>query len=267
MDKSRLKGFSRKLNTKQAIRETETVLQTLEKRTLGTTQLTRGNLAEETMHAHTSRVTMGPCDFLSKDVDSNDIELKLLYDQYLQKIMTQLILKKKQKETEKLFLSQLATIDKEYDRNKEKLFKLKARELDIINLTKIQNDIDSQLSDVKADTKREDIETVKNILSQLCCLLQPLDALRLDNIILPDTPEEREEMYKTLKSCSETLKSIINLIGDKNETYQSVNNGLKEFTNTFNDVQDHQKRLEKELCTLQGLVLKSASMSLNQNHN
>ncbi|CAL7935256.1 unnamed protein product [Xylocopa violacea] len=248
MDKSKLRGIRRE-------------------RTPGTPELIRRNVADDTIHAHSSRVTMGPCDFLPKDVDCNDMELKLLYDQYLQKIMTQLILEKKQEEKEKLFLSQLATIDKEYDHNEEKLFKLKTRELDIINLNKIQNEVDLLLSDVKTCTKREDIKAMKNILSQLYSLLQPLDALRLDNIILPDTPEEWETMSKTLKSCSETLKSIINLIGDKNETYQSVNSGLKEFVSTFNDVQDHQKRLEKELCTLQGLVLKSASMSLMPNHN
>lgn len=86
------------------------------------------------------------------DTDCNDIELKLLYDQYLQKILTERILRRKAEEREKLFLSQLATIAKDWDCNVEQLFKLKTRERDITNLTKAQNDIDSQIIDVNNST-------------------------------------------------------------------------------------------------------------------
>lgn len=85
---------------------------------------------------------------LDRENDSNDIELKLLYDQYLQSLMTEIILKKKAEEEGKLFLSQLTAISKERDCNEDKLFKLKTRERDIINLTKMQNDIDFQVKDV-----------------------------------------------------------------------------------------------------------------------
>lgn len=196
------------------------------------------------------------------DSECNDVELKLLYDQYLQKIMTEIILKKKTEEKEKLFLSQLATIAKEYDHNEEKLFKLKTRERDIINLTEIQNEIDSQILDVNNCTRGEENKILEKILSQLYNLLKPLDILRCDNIVLPETPEEWEETKQALKSCSESLKSIIDLIGTKIESYQSVNEGIKEFVRTLNNIKDHQRRLEKELYELQALTLKSASLTL-----
>ncbi|KOC67457.1 hypothetical protein WH47_11636, partial [Habropoda laboriosa] len=266
-------------------------------RSVSTPELVRRNLAESTLNVRASsshhRQTMAASDFALPqsftkkgstmdrmsilptqtsldgiiDSDSDDIELKLLYDEYLQNILTEIILKKKAEEKEKLYLSQLATIAKECEQNEEKLFKLKIRERDIINLTRIQNEVDSQIIDVHNCTKGEDVKTLENILSQLHSLLRPLDVLRCNNIVLPDTPEEWEETSKLLQSCSETLKSIMDLIGTKKESYETVNNGIKEFVSTANDIEDYQKRLEKELCNLQILVLKTASLSLMQSHN
>ncbi|XP_017787769.1 PREDICTED: uncharacterized protein LOC108570420 [Habropoda laboriosa] len=245
-------------------------------RNASTPELVKRNLADSTLNIHASsshhRQTMAASDFtlpqsftknrntknhipmLSTqtsldgilDSDSDDIELKLLYDEYLQNIMTEIILKKKAEEKEKLCISQLATIAKE---------------------SKIQNEIDSQIIDVNNCTKGEDFKTLENILSQLHSLLRPLDVLHCNNIILPDTPEEWKETSKLLKSCSETLKSIMDSIGTKKESYKTVNNGINEFVSTANDIEDHQKRLEKELRNLQILVLKTASLSLMQSHN
>ncbi|XP_076248483.1 uncharacterized protein LOC143188227 [Calliopsis andreniformis] len=199
---------------------------------------------------------------LERDNESKDTELKLLYDEYLQKIMTEIILKKKLEEKEKLFLSRLATVAKECDSNLEKLFKLETRERDIIYLTKIQNDIDAQIIEVNKVTKNENIKMLKSISSQLYSLLQYVDVLRCNNVILPESSEEWNELHKTLKSCNETLKFIMDLIGTKSETYQSLNNDIKDFLNTYNNIQDHHKRLEKELGDLQALVLKTTSLSL-----
>ncbi|CAD1471895.1 unnamed protein product, partial [Heterotrigona itama] len=174
------------------------------------------------------------------DSDCSDMELKLLYDQYLQNTLTEIILKKKTEEKEMLFLSQLATISKEYDHNEEKLFKLKTRERDVINLSKIQNEIDSQINDANNCTSEEN-KNLQKTLSQLYNLLEPLDKLRCDNIILPETPEEWEETKEALKSCSETLKLIMDLIGTKSESYQSINKGVKEFMQTLSDIEDNQK--------------------------
>ncbi|XP_006620167.1 uncharacterized protein LOC102677942 isoform X2 [Apis dorsata] len=177
--------------------------------------------------------------------ECDDTEMKLLYDQYLQNMMLEVILKKKAKEKAELFLCQLATITKEYEHNEDKLFKLKTRERDIINLIKIQNDIDSQIIDVNNYT----------------------NLLRCSDIILPETPEEWKETSKTLKLCSENLKSIIDLIGTKNETYQDINIHIKEFVNIINNIENHQERVEKMLCSLQALVLKTASLCLMQCHD
>ncbi|XP_017763777.1 PREDICTED: uncharacterized protein LOC108553413 [Eufriesea mexicana] len=201
------------------------------------------------------------------DAECSDMELKLLYDQYLQKIMSEIIVKKNAEKYEKLFLSELATIAKECEHNETKLLKLETRERDITNLIKLQDDIDSQIIDANNCIKGDDNEMLEKILSQLHTRLQPLDVLRCNNIVLPDTPEEWEETSKTLKSCSETLKSIMNLIGTKNESYQNISKNIKEFVDTVNNIEEHRKRLEKELCNLQALALKTASLTLMQNHN
>ena len=198
------------------------------------------------------------------DADCNDTELMLLYDEYLQNIMMDIILKKKAEDMEKLYVSRLAAMAEERERAEEKLFKLKTRKRDIINLTKAQNEIDSQLVDVNKYTKNADIKTLESILSQLHSLLQCLDTLHCNNIVLPETREEWKETTEALKSCNDTLKSIMDLIGTKNESYQSVNNGIKEFLNAYNDIEGHHKRLEKELCDLQALVLEATSLSLMQ---
>lgn len=72
--------------------------------------------------------------------------------------------------------------------------------------------------------------------------MQPLDLLRCNDIILPETPEEWKETSKTLKLCSESLKSIIDLIGTKSETYQDINMHIKEFVNIVNNIENHQER-------------------------
>ncbi|XP_029032448.1 uncharacterized protein LOC114871115 [Osmia bicornis bicornis] len=218
------------------------------------------------------RSVMGSTQILSEgnsiiDSESNDVELKLLYDEYLQNTMTEIILKKKAEERKQLFLSQLATIAKECEHNEEKLFELKTRERDIINLTKIQNDIDKQITDINNCINSEDSKKLNDILSKLHSLLQPLDKLRCNNIILPETPEEWEEMIQNLKSCNATLESITDLIGTKKESYQNVNSGIKEFINTFNNIENYTKRLEKDISDLEVLILKSASLSLAQSDN
>ena len=218
------------------------------------------------------RSVMGSTQILSEgnsinDSESNDVELKLLYDEYLQNTMTEIILKKKAEERKQLFLSQLATIAKECEHNEEKLFELKTRERDIINLTKIQNDIDKQIIDINNCINSEDSKKLIDILSKLHSLLQPLDKLRCNNIILPETPEEWEEMIKNLKLCNATLESITDLIGTKKESYQNVNSGIKEFINTFNNIENYTKRLEKDISDLEVLILKSTSLSLAQSDN
>lgn len=87
----------------------------------------------------------------------------------------------------------------------------------------------------------EEKKKLQKTLSQLYNLLEPLDELRCDNIVLPETPEEWKRTKEALKSCSETLKVIMDLIGTKSESYQSVNKGVKEFVQTLSDIEDNQK--------------------------
>lgn len=83
---------------------------------------------------------------------------------------------------------------------------------------------------------------MENLLSQLNRLLKPLDVLPCNNIILPNTSGEWEEVSKALKSCSKTLMSIMDLIETKSESHESINNGIKEFVNSVNEIENHQRR-------------------------
>ncbi|XP_076622982.1 uncharacterized protein LOC143342712 [Colletes latitarsis] len=198
----------------------------------------------------------------SVDTDCNNTELQLLYDEYLQRIMIENILEKKAQKKKKSFSLQLAKIAKELDHVEEKLFKLETRERDIINLTKLQNDIDKQIANAKTSIKREYIEKLENTLSQLHSFLQRFDVLQYSNIILPETPEEWKEAIQTLRSCSDTLKSSVSIIDTKTDTYKSVNDGITNFLNIHNTIENLHKRLGKEIGELQVLALKIASLAL-----
>lgn len=80
------------------------------------------------------------------------------------------------------------------------------------------------------------------MLSKLQSLLQPMDILRCNGIILPKTRDEWERTREILTKCSNTLKSIIDLIGSKGETYCAVNDGLKNFVETYNKIENLQKK-------------------------
>ncbi|KAG7211458.1 hypothetical protein KM043_010740 [Ampulex compressa] len=194
--------------------------------------------------------------------DFNDMELKLLYDEYLQSIMAEIVIQKKTQEKKNLILTQLATIAMESDQDEEKLFKLKTRERDIINLIKVQNKLDEQLVEVTEYSKNDKMKMLKDTLLQLQSLLKPLDVLRCNDVILPETPEEWKETQQALKQCASTLKSIVDVIGSEGEKYKSIHEGVKDFIESHEDIETHRKKLEETLRNLQILILKNASLSL-----
>lgn len=88
------------------------------------------------------------------DIESKEIELKLLYDEYLQNNMMHLMMQKKNKEEEQFVIAQLATIAQELDQDTQKLMKIKQRERDIINLHSAQEEIDVQMAAVTKYTSK-----------------------------------------------------------------------------------------------------------------
>lgn len=93
---------------------------------------------------------------LSKNVDTEwkEVEFGLLYDEYLQATLMDLIIKKKTEEKKHLMVTQLATIAQEIDQDTKRLMKLKIRECDIINLCLAQKEVDAQLAAVKECTSK-----------------------------------------------------------------------------------------------------------------
>ncbi|XP_011873542.1 PREDICTED: uncharacterized protein LOC105565170 [Vollenhovia emeryi] len=201
------------------------------------------------------------------EAECKDLELGLLYDEYLQAIMTDLIMKKKTEEKKRLLVTQLATVAQEIDRDTQKLVKVKTRERDMINLSLAQKEADAQLIAVTQCTNNETLKIVKDMSSKLQSLLEPLDVLRCNGIILPETQAEWEETREILIKCCNALKNITDVIGSKGETYCTINAGLKKFAETYDEIKDLQKKLEQVLCNLQVLMLKNASLSLSCNES
>ncbi|KYN09925.1 PREDICTED: uncharacterized protein LOC108769368 isoform X2 [Trachymyrmex cornetzi] len=197
-----------------------------------------------------------------KKMDSEELELGLLYDEYLQTMMMDLIMKKKLLEKKRLMIMQMAAIAQEIDQDTQKLIKIKTRERDIINLSLAQKEADCQLIAVTKYAENETFKIVKDMLSKLYLLLEPLDVLRCNGIILPETQTEWKETQEILNKCSNVLRNTANLIGSKGEMYCAVNAGLKNFTEAYDEIKDLQKKLEEVLCNFQVLMLKNASLSL-----
>lgn len=93
-------------------------------------------------------------------------------------------------------------------------------------------------------TENETFSTVKDKLSKLQSLLEPLDVLCCNDIILPKTSLQWKETEEVLKKCSKVLEDIIDLIGPKGNVYCTVNDELKNFTETYSEVENIQKRYD-----------------------
>lgn len=224
------------------------------------------NLSQE-KKLGSSRQSLLPSQLLlesSKEAEarSKDMELKCLYNDYLQAMMLEHITKKKSEEVKNMVVRQLANIAKECEQAEEKLLKLKRRERDIKHLSIVQAELDSQIADLNDIFGSGQINTVKEIMSHLYSLLEPLDQLQCNNVILPEKPEEWLALQEAFKECENILGRITELINPHAETYQSVHNGLKDFITMYNDIQSCQKKFDEALTNFQVLVLKCGAFSL-----
>ncbi|EFN86186.1 uncharacterized protein LOC105181677 isoform X1 [Harpegnathos saltator] len=219
----------------------------------------------------TSRQSIMPSQSLldiqkSIDVENKDLELSLLYDEYLRSLLINIIVQKKTEEKKNCMITQLATVTQEHDQDMKKLIKIKTREQDIKNLSSAQAETDAQLAAITKCTKDEMFHVVKDKLSRLEYLLAPLDVLCCNDIILPETPQQWKETEEALKKCSKILEDIMNLIGPKANQYCTVNDELRNFMETFSAIEHIQQKLLETLCNLQVQMLKNASL-LMQNGN
>lgn len=90
-------------------------------------------------------------------MEEKELELWLLYDEYLQTIMMDLIIKKKTEEKKNLMIAQLAAIAQEIDQDMKKLIEIKTRNCDTVNLSIAQKEIDMQLSVVTEYTSKRNL--------------------------------------------------------------------------------------------------------------
>lgn len=83
---------------------------------------------------------------------------------------------------------------------------------------------------------------MKEILSKLQTLLEPLNILRCNGIILPQNEDEWKNTQDALTKCSNTLKNITKIIGPNGKTLCDVNTELKGLTETCNEIEIIQKK-------------------------
>lgn len=100
-----------------------------------------------------SRHSMLPSQILlesskEEEARTKDMELKLLYNDYLQVIMLEHVTKNKSEDMKNVIIRQLADIVKECACDEEKLLKLTARERDIMHLSIAQTEIDAQMKEI-----------------------------------------------------------------------------------------------------------------------
>lgn len=112
------------------------------------------NSRQSIMPPHLSKNLDTECRQKKADTECKEVELGLLYDEYLQAMMMDLIIKKKTEEKKHLMVTQLATIAQEIDQDTKKLMKIKSRERDIINLSLAQKEVDVQLAAVTECTSK-----------------------------------------------------------------------------------------------------------------
>lgn len=112
------------------------------------------NSRQSIMPSHLSKNVDTECKQKKTDAECKEVELGLLYDEYLQAMMMNLIIKKKTEEKKHLMVTQLATIAQEIDQDAKKLMKIKSRERDIINLSLAQKEIDAQITAVTECTSK-----------------------------------------------------------------------------------------------------------------
>lgn len=193
---------------------------------------------------------------------SKDEELFLLYNEYLQAIMLEHLTKKKSEEMKNTIIKQLTTIAKQCAQDEEKLQKLKMRNRDIINLSIVQEELDSHINEINEYFGSNKISTVNEIMSHLYSVLEPLDQLQCNDIILPEKTEEWLELQKAFKKCENIFENIKELINTNAETYQNVHDGTKDFIILYNDMQSHKQKLDKILHNLQVLTVKYGAYSI-----
>ncbi|KAI4488697.1 hypothetical protein M0802_011367 [Mischocyttarus mexicanus] len=197
-----------------------------------------------------------------EEAHSKDMDLQFLYNDYLLLTMLEHLTENNSKSLKESIVRQSADIDKECAGDEEELNKLKIREKDIMHLSIIQTKLDTQINIMNNYVKNGKIGSVKDIMSQLCTALKPLDILRCNNIILPEESNEWSALNETLKKCKNTLQDIRELINTNLETYENLHKGIKDITSMYNDIEACQKKLDDALQYLQIMVLKQASFSL-----
>ncbi|XP_033223643.1 uncharacterized protein LOC117177207 [Belonocnema kinseyi] len=198
------------------------------------------------------------------EVDNAETELGFLYDNYLQTLMTDVLLKKKAHEKENKILNQLGSINKEQDLGNEKLAKMKAREKDIRYLSILQNTLDMLVTEIRSNIEDLNNSSVNDELQKLKIHLEPFDLLRCQGIELPKAPIEQQKFQEILKQCFKSLQEVSESVKDKSENLQKVKSGLKESIETQKKIESLHKNLQTKVNTLQNVVLKMASQSLSE---
>lgn len=83
---------------------------------------------------------------------------------------------------------------------------------------------------------------IKEKLNELKTLLEPMDELRCEGIVIPESPEELTEFFKSLEDIGEALKHIQESIGDKGKVYKELENGFNSLIQKHVEIESVKKK-------------------------
>ncbi|XP_058793402.1 uncharacterized protein LOC131665509 [Phymastichus coffea] len=227
------------------------------------------SLSSPKRSVHTSRMSMMPSSGNSSvnlrkiELENNNLELELIYSEYVSSYAELFLEQKSLKEDEDSFEISLKKAHKETKSLLENKKSIETRINDIKALTCINDYLDSVQSTFNDCKEKEQKHKTLDILKHLRELLDRFSILRCENIILPSGPEELKQFKKTLNNCSDLLTEI-NRFFNSNEM-ETIAAYYREFLLMCKEISSIKKMVEEKIYDLQIENLKSCANLLSQN--
>ncbi|KAK0180704.1 hypothetical protein PV327_003061 [Microctonus hyperodae] len=199
------------------------------------------------------------------EVETNNNEMSLLYDKYLQTLMTEHIMKKKESENRQIILMHLASLEKKGEECEMKLHEYQMIMNELEPLNELQKYLENQIQEVQTFLVASQSK-VTETLDKIHLNLKPFDKLPCKNIIIPKTNEELMTMCDLLDECNHLLDLTSSMMGNNSTEIISTNDSLKKFQKLISITEKLLKRLHSHLENVQIDVLKQGSATINTNN-
>ncbi|XP_031789623.1 uncharacterized protein LOC100680311 [Nasonia vitripennis] len=217
-----------------------------------------------TMPPPASLNTTSSADLRKMQLENNNLELELMYSQYIASYAGLILEKKKLKEAEESFSKTMLSLREETRVLLEKYQALKTRLKDIQAYSDLNDYMDIIQENMNEFINKLEKHGIKDKLSHLEKALSRFNVLQCENIILPSNAEEMKEFQKTLKDCSTTLQQISDPM--QADGIENVAGNYEDFMRMYTEFSGVKKIVEEKICNLQADILKTCSHLLSQSN-